>query len=271
MNNYSKNKLLSDFSLFKENGYLHIKGFFKNQEIENLKLQIIEANNIQKDKNSLTKNNMVFHSNLFHVSEYLQQFLSKQKIINIMKNLAGPDIFIRWDQSINKHPNGCEFPWHQDNAYSKLKDEYFQLWVALTDMNKLNGGLHLQPGSHKLGDLAHEVIDGHLVCSDIKDNGILVNAKKGDIVIFSSRLLHHTKENKTKNNRWAYVAEYISTKYFDPMIDSPYFIVARNNSSAPKFVTNYEGKNLKNIFRHFNLYMANKKIKLKSIFNQNHH
>ena len=259
-------KSSNNYSSFDENGFLHIKSFFNDEKIEELKQKIIEANELLKNDNALTKDNMIFHSNLFYVSEYLQKFLSQQKIIDVMKNLVGPDIFIRWDQSINKYPNGCEFPWHQDNAYSKLKDEYFQLWVALTDMNEMNGGLHLQPGSHKLGDLTHEVIDGHLVCVDVNNEGVLIDARKGDIVIFSSRLLHHTKENKTKNNRWAYVAEYISTQYFDPMIEAPYFIAARNNLPNPKFVKTYEGKNLKNIFRHFDLYLANKKIKLKAIF-----
>ena len=48
----------------------------------------------------------------------------------------------------------------------------------------------------------------------------------GDVILFSSLLLHKTGENTTPKSRWAYVAEMLKLGDFDPTIKAPYFIAA---------------------------------------------
>ena len=76
-------------------------------------------------------------------------------------------------------------------------------------------------------------------------NAIMIEAEPGDVLIFSSFTLHATLENTTKNDtRWAYVVEYMSLDDFDPTVNSPYFVVARDGKSSPEFVVSHPASTL---------------------------
>ena len=226
---------------FADEGYVVIRNFFSDKEIKILKDAIVEAGDKLSSHNGLNKNNMIFYSNVFQKSTVLQNFITQDKIINFLSKIIGPDFWVRWDQCVAKGPGGAAFPWHQDNAYSKLKDDHFQFWIGITDMNKENGGLWIQPKSHEEGLLPHSKAGNHLSCDVQTSEPVFVDAKKGDIVLFSSLTLHHTQENKTKSDRWAYVIEYMSLDHYDPLVKGPYFIAAENGEPSNRFVKNYRG------------------------------
>ncbi|HEY9770121.1 MAG TPA: phytanoyl-CoA dioxygenase family protein [Coleofasciculaceae cyanobacterium] len=226
---------------FARDGFLVCKGLFSPEEMQIL-LQDIKNSQRRYGKDDLTKGSMTFKSSVFFRSPRIQQFVSQQKIIDLLKVLIGPDIWVRWDQAVAKGPNSDTFPWHQDNNYSKLKDPHYQFWVALTESNANNGGLLVQPGSHKQNLLYR--YDGYEVVYDgVPQSPLLITAEPGDVVIFSSFTLHSTTPNITQDTRWAYVIEYMSVDHYDPYVEPPYFVVARNGKSSPEFVHSYRGKN----------------------------
>jgi ectoine hydroxylase-related dioxygenase (phytanoyl-CoA dioxygenase family) len=187
-------------------------------------------------------------------SKELQEFSSQQKIIDLMKDFIGPDIWMRHDQAVAKGPGAGTFPWHQDNGYNKLKDGHYQFWIALTEMNADNGGLWLQSGSHK-SILPHTKIGNEQVYDGVPESPVAIEAAPGDAIIFSSFTLHSTTPNITQNVRWAYVLEYMSFDCFDPFLEPPYFVVAREGKSCPEFVESYRGsQNLANRLK-YNLRM----------------
>ncbi len=197
---------------------------------------------------------MVFYSNVFRRSKYIRAFISQKKIVELLRQVAGPDFWVRWDQCVVKNPGAPEFPWHQDNAYNQLKDAHYQFWIGLTEMNERNGGLWLQPGSHTQGLLPHVRESNHVRCLKPPENARLIAAEKGDVVLFSSLMLHHTKPNESDAERWAYVVEYMSLDDYDPLVKAPYFIVSEGGAPAAKFVQSYRGsKNLRNRMRYLPL------------------
>ncbi len=228
-------------SAFNRDGFFVFKGLFTPEEMEAL-LQDIKDSQRRYEQDDLTKGSMTFKSSVFFHSQKIQQFVSQQKIVDFLKVIMGPDIWVRWDQAVAKGANSDTFPWHQDNNYSKLKDPHYQFWVALTESNADNGGLLLQPGSHKQ-ELPYRYEGFEVVYDGIPESPILVTAEPGDVVVFSSYTLHSTTPNITQNTRWAYVIEYMSLDHYDPYVEPPYFVVARNGKSCPEFVDSYRGKN----------------------------
>lgn len=227
---------------FSEQGYTVARGFFRQREMEDLIDAIKTADPKRGQPSGLNKGNLLFYSNIFFKSRKLQEFLSQPCLVDFLKTVIGPDFWVRWDQAVYKGPGAPEFPWHQDNGYNALKDEHYQLWIALSKMNAERGGLWLVPGSHKRGLLLHENVGNHMVYLGPTENAVCLEAEVGDVVLFSSRMLHYTSPNVSNHGRWAYVAEYMALDHFDPYIEPPYFVVARNGKPRPEFVRYYRGR-----------------------------
>lgn len=223
---------------FREQGYTIARGFFRQEEMEGL----IEEIKATGETSGLSKGALQFYSNSFLHSKKIQDFLSQPRLIEFLARVIGPDFWVRWDQAVFKGPGAPEFPWHQDNGYNGLKDEHYQLWVALSKMNPERGGLWLVPGSHKYGVLPHKSVGNHKAFLGGTHNATCIEAEVGDLVLFSSMLLHYTSPNVSNYDRWAYVAEYMSLDHYDPYIKPPYFVVARNGKPRPEFVENYRGR-----------------------------
>lgn len=224
---------------FQEKGYLICRNFFSQEEMVQL-LEDIKSAKTRNGVSGLNKGSLTFYSSLFFHTPKIQQFISQPKIANFLKQIIGSDFWVRWDQAVAKGPGSGIFPWHQDNAYSDLKDEYYQLWIAITEMSRENGGLWLVPGSHR-HLLPHKQVDNHLEYDGIPDNAVFIEAQPGDVVLFSSLMLHKTTPNITTNPRWAYVIEYMSINHFDPSIEPPYFVVTQNGRLRPGFHNYYRG------------------------------
>jgi ectoine hydroxylase-related dioxygenase (phytanoyl-CoA dioxygenase family) len=227
---------------FEEQGFVVLKQFFGPDELEQLRAAINDAERKIEGGNSLDKGGLQFRMNLFRQSEAVQQFIAQPKIVDFLREIIGPDIWCRWDQAVDKTPGAPEFPWHQDNGYNGLSDGHFQLWIALTEMTVDNGGLWVQRGSHKNGYLPHEQVENHVVSPGNEADAVFIGADAGDVVLFSSFMLHRTAPNTTDKSRTAYVVEYMSMKHFDPFIHAPYFVVARDGKSAPHFVHFFKGR-----------------------------
>lgn len=231
---------------FLDKGYLVLRGFFTPDAVAKL-LEHIKTGKLKNEgKDNLTKGSMEFRSNVFYLNPPIQEFISQPKIIDFLSQIIGPDIWVRWDQAVAKGPGAGVFPWHQDNAYNGLLADHFQFWIALTESHARNGALWVAPGSHLQHDLRHRTVDNHLEYVGEPENKVLIETQPGDVVLFSSRLLHTTTPNVTENStRWAYVVEYMSLDIYDSLLGSPYFIVARDGKSSPAFVENHPGKSIR--------------------------
>jgi ectoine hydroxylase-related dioxygenase (phytanoyl-CoA dioxygenase family) len=209
--------------------------------MDELLVEIKRAGQEHSPDHAFNKENMIFYADLVRKSPWIQEFATQQRFIDLLKVLIGPGFWIRWDQAVGKYPGGTDFPWHQDNAYNRLLDMHYQFWIGITEMNERNGGLWLQPGSHKLGLLPHSEIGTHLSCDVKPCKEVFCKTEKGDLIVFSSMMLHYTSRNYSERERWAFVIEYMSTDFYDPLAKRPYFVAAENGERVADFRETYKG------------------------------
>lgn len=224
---------------FYQDGYLVRPGFFSAPELAHL-AAALDA--LPSAPSPLDREGLVFREYLYRQSPELQSFLAQPKIVDLLKSLIGSGFFVRKDQAVIKRPGAPEFPWHQDNGYGGLLDEYVQLWVPLVDTYPENGGIWLLPGSHRQGLQPHRVVGAHVQWIGEPRNPVPVTVRRGDLLVFSSYLLHRSGPNRSHLDRIAYVAEIMSLEHYDPYIKPPYFILARNGRLLGRFTRIYRGR-----------------------------
>lgn len=188
---------------FNESGFVRFPKILSSNECDDVESALGRTLDRDPSPNPLSCDGMRFASNLLYGSEELQRLLCAPGILAIVTALAGPNTWVRWDQAVWKQPGAPEFPLHQDNGYTGLQDEHLQVWIALTDTTSANGGLQIAPGWHH-SDLPHHWRGGHAAL-DQPLATVSIDANRGDVVVFSSRLPHTTTPNMTTTTRLAYV------------------------------------------------------------------
>ena len=219
---------------FARDGYVHLPGFLGPDEVAGLRSAIEAAGREREGASSLDDGAMTFYSLLFPLSAELQAFVTQPRLVDLVCPLLDDDAWVRWDQAVVKRAGAPTFPWHQDNGYSLLRAEHVQAWVALTDAGAEDGGLWVVPGSHTR-DLTHHHRGAHVAVDDEPTDGIAVEARAGDLILFSSRLVHRTTPNTSGRDRWTYVIEYLGVHDLDPFLAPPYLVATRDRASAPRF------------------------------------
>jgi hypothetical protein len=212
---------------FASEGHVVLSGLVERERAAALveHLQDLDADAAQE--NPLSRGAMAFYSLLWPRSEPLRSLLCDPSLVGAVGAVLGPDLWVRWDQAVDKGPGAGTFPWHQDNEYSKLLGEHVQAWVCLTPSRPEVGGLELVP-RRLHARLPHRIEDGHVVLEpELPTMPVSLLAEPGDVVLFSSYTLHRTTPNTTDRHRWAYVAEYLPLHEPDPFLDPPYLVVAR--------------------------------------------
>ena len=116
-------------------------------------------------------------------------------------------------QFIFKNPGAWGQPWHQDEYYFPF-DRHPQVgfWLAVTEANLDNGCLYVLPGSHK--EPVHEHIPDRrpnanvgyveIVDHDMSE-AVPVLMDPGDLLVFHSRLMHRSHDNRSEGIRAAMV------------------------------------------------------------------
>jgi len=147
-------------------------------------------------------------------SPALAAFILHPHLLAIAQQVLGDDIRFWWDQGINKKPgSGSPIAWHQDNGYQRGRtQEFLTCWLALDASDTENGGLNVIPGSHQAGHRPHTWEGVHAVIPgdqlDTADS-VGLDARAGEVLIFSSLLVHQTLGNLTADRqRRAWVIQY---------------------------------------------------------------
>ncbi|GIW42415.1 MAG: SnoK protein [Candidatus Binatia bacterium] len=152
------------------------------------------------------------YSPLLHIqSPVLCRYATSPKLVGLAVELLGPDVRLYWDQAVSKPPGATsDVPWHQDNGYTAVDPpEYVTCTVALDDSTVENGCLWIQPGSHRHGVLAHRPTDFFFqVGYEGPATGVPVEARAGDVVVFSSLTLHRTGPNLSDRPRRSWVVQF---------------------------------------------------------------
>lgn len=103
---------------------------------------------------------------------------------------------------------------HQDISYSPNSPYHFSLWLALNDINEQSGPLQFILGSHKWPispavDFWSPEIKFNSILEQVRQNQMqIITLKKGDAVMFDSRLWHGSIKSTSGHDRYAYVSRW---------------------------------------------------------------
>lgn len=153
----------------------------------------------------------VVNSNLVARSDNLRRFVSAQPFPGLLADLIGPDVRYDWDQLVYKKPETPrDFPWHQDTGYAFAEPQWGSLtcWIPLVDATVENGCIWVVPGAHRQGTFRHWQTELGWVCKEDDCGGVPVEAKAGDVIVFSTLTPHKSGPNVSEGTRKAYIAQY---------------------------------------------------------------
>jgi len=142
------------------------------------------------------------------------------KILNLLKMLgfSFPILMgcsnMRYDRPENqKHL----FKWHQDSVYLLGSLNAVTIWIPFKDASSDFGTISVIPGSHINGIRRFEVISDKALDSGLpflqrdielsenvdEDEEMIVEASRGDLVVFNQFLLHRSIYNPSDRVRWS--------------------------------------------------------------------
>lgn len=252
---------------FDSNGYLIIKNYFTQKELDDFKemlrrliqTALVRCSSIdpqiQPDlytgkefDEGLLKLESIDHnivSNIYDTIPYTSEFLrivSKDSTAQFINQLSNRDIKTPLFATYNRcridlpKDDRRNVKWHQEVFYAIPKSEFLQTWSPLIrDTTIENGSIEVCPTSHKDG-IANQIYDSNpktptpftVEEKEIAKYKILrTEMKLGDFMIFSSRLIHRSGVNSSKETRFSLVGMHHNT-------DLPNFIPPKIEFDLPK-------------------------------------
>ncbi len=207
---------LSDDQLrdFRTKGYVNVGAVYDRGQLETIgkeydRLVTFEAQVLGNEEDGV----FPYRAMLNFRSPELKRCILHPPLLEMAVQILGEDVRFWWDQGINKAPgSGSAIAWHQDNGYQQGRtQEYLTCWLALDDSDLENAGLLVIPGSARGGLREHEWQGVHAVIPecDFDAHAVPLDAKAGDLLLFSSLLVHQTVGNRSSDrNRRAWVIQY---------------------------------------------------------------
>jgi ectoine hydroxylase-related dioxygenase (phytanoyl-CoA dioxygenase family) len=213
---------------YDRDGYLMVKGFCSNEEINKLYKTALEDDAMRKnalDLNDLSGKKTRL-SLWFTPGNDVFGYLTRcKRMVDSVADLLDNDSAVCHFHSklMQKEPKvGGAWEWHQDYGYwyknqFMFPDQLISVMVALTAANKANGCLQVIKGSHKLGRVNHG-FSGEQVGADMTmvENAlktmelVYCDLQAGDALFFHSNLLHRSEANLSDHPRWSIISCYSS-------------------------------------------------------------
>ena len=196
--------------LYQRDGFLHIKKFFKKNEILNL-LDKIKGEN----KDLIKKKIKVINPHL-KIKE-IRQLYKDKKLVDIAKHLLIAEKIngLQSEFFINHPKKSKGHPPHQDDYFLKTgRNNSINIWIPLVNVEKKNGALVFFKKSSN-GKI-YEKINHESLNDTSKKNKFfsrfkkkIITCKVGDIIVISNFIFHKSYDNKSQSKRFAIAFGYI--------------------------------------------------------------
>jgi phytanoyl-CoA hydroxylase len=219
-------------SQYNEHGFAHLRGFFDPAEVETVRREAVRVFSAQLARYGLleqpARDDTEFESALFelfrsHPEEVKNCGKQVQHLVSLHRlsvdpriertlwelGLAFPNISTRPVLFFNsRHLAEKEVYWkvfpHQDWRSMQGSLDAVVVWVPLCDIDLSLGALEIVPGSHTLGLVTDEVVDGFGAVHAFGDADFVpVETKRGDALLMSAFLVHRSGNNTTESIRWS--------------------------------------------------------------------
>lgn len=233
-------------SQFWNNGYVHFKDFFTNQEVSLIQSTVKYLYDLPETPFKWMK---YYESNSDKLSrvEYFYKYVNSNfqslietKVEPVIENIYGSKLYLFKDKLNWKLSGGGGFAPHQDHPAWKdfTPDRYINCMLFIDDMTQENGCLEVAPDSSRenIYNIDH---NGDLPESLIKETEWKpIIGTKNDLLIFDSYILHRSGPNKSNRSRSAMFLTYNDQTYGDLYED--YF--AKKREEFPPPIEREEGK-----------------------------
>jgi hypothetical protein len=207
-----------------DEGYIILKNFFDPNIIDNIRKQAKKIFQLQFDYFGYDES---FDSNMIKLfSEHQEIFINcgkliqtglielyelaiDKKLISQLKKLglSFPNLCTRPVLFFN-HPKLAKeeiyykTPPHQDWPSMLSSSDSVVVWVPLVNVNHKNGSIILWPKSHLMGVLPNKIVGGFAKV-EIGGDSIQPELEVGDIIIFSTLLVHSSGDIVNDTIRWS--------------------------------------------------------------------
>lgn len=208
-------------SFYSENGYVLLDNVFSPEEIEECSSEYDKlfqakqkSSNLEaewkgdwKEPAAETLTVLSIHNLQCHGAIFTRMLINKNLLDAVSEIIGSPNVLLHHTKAHIKPPGvGAPFPTHQDYHYFPFKkDSMVAVFIHLDDSDVGNGGLTVFPGSHKLGPQENvSDVPTHFYVSQTKfplETATPLNAKKGQVVIFSYLLVHGSYRNTSERMR----------------------------------------------------------------------
>ena len=228
----------ADFKSFRENGYIVLPNYIDGAALSGLarvcdQLLTEEAPLDGSGKfHALGRGDTLrFLRQRFEDHAEIRAVLFGNAMIEAAKCLLGTGTaFMFNEQYVVKAPcdqtsGNSAFAWHQDGSYVGFAHApYLTMWVAIDEATEESGTLRILPRNLdedcSLGAYTIDPATNERVCHEGND-GLLVSAEPGTLVVFSSTTMHASSPNRTTRQRRAWLCQYSPEPIIDPVTQAP--------------------------------------------------
>lgn len=170
-----------------------------------------------------------------HTSTYLYDIVMNPKILDLVEGILGPDFYVGGSHFFIKPPHSTgTVPWHQDAYYWPLSPcNTVTAWLAFDDVDEVNGGMKIIPGSQHGGLIKHRQKDdansalalGLEDGTDFKtETAVQFKLKAGEISLHDDRAIHGSQANPSDRRRAGFTIRYSGTNVKPDLTISPDFV-----------------------------------------------
>ena len=223
-----------DRQQYKKSGFLLLRSFIDANELDTVRNEARMIFMMQMKRNNLINSFEIseeeFETNLYalfkkdiqqiiYCGKQAQHLLSlhrlslNQKILDVLNELGlefpiinvRPTIFFN-SPHLGKRDVDWKKPSHQDWKTTQGSLDSTVVWVPLINIDRSLGALEIVPESHKLGLLSYEMqSDYHTIVEDAAKHFqfVSVEVTKGDVLFFSTLLVHRSGDNTSDSIRWS--------------------------------------------------------------------
>ncbi|MDP6506581.1 MAG: phytanoyl-CoA dioxygenase family protein [Planctomycetota bacterium] len=219
---------------FDENGFLHLKDFYTEEEVKELRQEFhtLVSNQDNRPKNMsyscmepaegyetdpFNPRNVTGMMDHVLANDFWIDHFAEPQIVSVFVDLFGPNIDFHNGKIRNKPPGFvCTQSWHQDFPYEVHTEP--DLAAAITYIEETDfeaGATEVVPGSHKNG--LWEPIEKVTIREELVDEGTweVVRAQPGDVVVIHVLVVHRAGHNFTNTSRHAIINEYKTKETID--------------------------------------------------------
>ncbi len=164
--------------------------------------------------------------------DYYSAIARCRRVVNGIEDILGGEAY-HWHHKMmlkSAHTGGA-FMWHQDFGYWHntghcLFPFMASCMIAVNRTTKANGCLQVLAGSHQIGLIDHQRVDGQATADPDRVNAaverlplVYLELDPGSAVFFHCNLLHRSEANRSDHPRWTLICCYNAARN-DPYRDS---------------------------------------------------